>query len=138
MLSNQGIITFTNTGDVEIPAGARVKLDPNTIAAGSVYGVVLAGPNEQEIGTAILYSGKNAYWPGKDVGVKLLNSPGTRTVLANGAFAVGDLLLRDVNGQVGNAASGAAGPQFGIAFEAATAEGDNVEALAEIGFTAAA
>lgn len=130
MLTNEPIISFVVGGATAIPAGARVKFDTNSVSS-----VVVAGHADQEIGTAILYSGKASYAVGESIGVKFLNAPGTRTLIASGAFAIGATLKRDDNGKVDD---GAAGTNFAIALEAAAADGDLVEALCLPGVTTVA
>lgn len=130
MLSNAGIISFVVGGATPIPAGSRVKFDVNTVNS-----VVVCGHADQEIGTAILYSGKNVYAVGDAIGVKLNNAPGTRTVIVGAVFALGAepvALLRDDNGQVSPTGAGTA---YAIALEAPQAVGDMVEALAGPPFT---
>ena len=57
---------------VTIPAGARVKF----LGDGSNT-IILAGPTDQEIGTAILFQGTDSYGVGCMVGTALVNDPGT-------------------------------------------------------------
>jgi hypothetical protein len=114
------IVSFV--ANENIPAGARVKFVANNPAR-----VQLAGADDVEIGTAILHSGKSSYAAGTPVGVKLANSPGTRTCLASGAFAAGATVKRAANGKVDD---GAAGANYGIAMEASTGDGDMPEVLA--------
>lgn len=104
-----------------IPAGARVKF-----ASGSIVRVELADAADNEIGTAILHSGKSSYAVDTEVGVALVGHPGTRTCIATAAFAAGVIVKRDVDGKVDD---GAAGSDFGIALEAAAEAGDTVEVL---------
>jgi hypothetical protein len=118
MLS-QSIKTFI--ADEVIPAGARVKL-----VSGNTARVQLAGETDGEIGTAILHSGKSSYAANTEVGVALLNHPGTRTCRAASAFAAGATVKRAAGGNVDDTGTGA---NFGIALEAATAAGDLVEVL---------
>jgi hypothetical protein len=132
MLTNQGIISFVVGGATPIPAGARVKFD-----AGTANAVVVAAHGDAEIGTAILYSGKDSYAVGDAVGVKLNNAPGSRHVIANSVFALQTggaptVLKRDDNGAVSDVAAGTA---YAIALEAPSAVGDIVEALACPPFT---
>ncbi len=129
MLSNEGIISFV-VATAAISAGARVKLK-----SGSATEVETAGIADVEIGTAILYSGKSSYAVGEAVGVKLLNAPGTRSVIALSSWAAGATLKRAASGKVDDAGLGTV---FAIALEAATADGDVVEALAIPGVTVAA
>lgn len=105
-----------------IPAGARVKF-----VAGDPTKVQVAGVNEAEIGTAILHCGKDSYADGTAVGVKLLAEAGGRHVIAAGVIALGASLLRAANGKVDD---GGAGTEIGlVAVEAATADGDIIEAI---------
>lgn len=103
-----------------ILAGARVKFGAN------VQTVVLAGETDVEIGTAEFYSGKSSYASGTPVGIVPLTHNGTRTCLAAGAFAAGASVKRMAGGKVDDTGAGAV---FGIAMEAATADGDQVEVL---------
>lgn len=113
-----GITTFTATEI--IPAGARVKF-----TAGSATAVELADSTDTEIGTAILHSGKSSYAAGEGVGVKLINDPGTRTLIAAGSYAAGAVLYRANDGKVDDSGT----DDFGYAMEASTADGDLVEGL---------
>jgi hypothetical protein len=101
-----------------IPAGARVKLR----AAGVVE---LADAADQEIGHALLHSGKSSYPANTPVGVQLINQPGTVTALAGGNIAAGDKVYRTGDGKVLGTADGAC---IGTAFEAG-ADGDWIEIL---------
>lgn len=104
-----------------IPAGARVKFSP-----GSAIEVVLSDATDIEIGTAILYGGKDVYSEGDAVGVKLLADGGTRTAIANGVIAAGATVKRQDDGKVG---TGGGGDNFGIACESATTDGDMIEVM---------
>ena len=119
MLRNEPIISF-NAAEA-ISAGARVKFSSGT---NTIVNAVLA---DVEIGTAILYSGKSSYAIGDAVGVKLNNAPGTRTVIANGAIAVGAVVKRAAAGKVAPASG--TGANYAIAMEAAGADGDLIEVL---------
>lgn len=117
MLSHS-IVSFT--AFEMILGGARVVLRPDLTIAN-------AGIADKEIGVAILYSGKSAYFPGSSVGVALVNHPGTVTCLAAGAIPAGSVVKRAANGQV---AADGAGDNFGVALlDAATAAGDYIEVL---------
>lgn len=105
--------TFTGSGT--LTPGMRVKYTgSNTVAA--------AGVGEVEIGT--VNDLKSSYATGTAVGVRL-RLPAT-LVKAGGAFADGAVLRRLASGKVDDTGEGA--PAF-IALAAATADGDEVEAL---------
>ena len=104
-----------------ILAGCRVKF-----VAGSVTAVELADAADVEIGTALLHSGQSSYAAGYGVGVQLVNTPGSRTCNAAGAFAAGAMLRRMADGLVDDTGPG---DIFGVALEAATAAGDLVDVL---------
>ena len=104
-----------------ILAGCRVKF-----VAGSVTAVELADAADVEIGTALLHSGQSSYTPGYGVAVQLVNTPGSRTCNAAGAFAAGATLRRMDGGLVDDTG---VGDIFGIALEAATVAGDLVDVL---------
>jgi len=117
MLSH-AIVSFT--AFELILGGARVVLRPDLTIAN-------AGIADKEIGTAILYSGKSAYFPGSSVGVALVNKPGTVTCIAAGPIPAGSVVKRAAGGQV---AADGAGDNFGVALlDAATAAGDYIEIL---------
>lgn len=100
-----------------IAAGTRVKLSgDNTVAP--------AGATDICIGTAILDNGKDSYASGAPVGVQLYNE--AHRVVAADAFAVGATLRGAAAGKV---TDGGADPVLFIALEAATADGDLVEAM---------
>lgn len=104
-----------------IPAGARVKF-----VSGSANRVELAGANDIEIGTAILFSGKSSYAAESAVGVALANHPGTRTVLADACdITEGESLYRANDGKVADSGTSL----FGVALAASSAANDNIEAL---------
>jgi hypothetical protein len=104
-----------------IPAGARVKL-----VSGSAMRVELADAADNEIGTAILFSGKSSYAPDTEVGVKLIYSDGTRTALAaSGSVTAGGVVYRAADGKVSHTGSDI----FGYALEASAADGDPIEVL---------
>lgn len=60
------------------------------------------------------------------VSVRLRNAPGTRKMVAAGAFSVGAAIYGAAAGKVDDVSSGT---QIGIALEAATADNDIVEIL---------
>ncbi len=92
----------------------RVKLD----ASGDV---VYADAGDEWIGIT-----EYAVSSGDDVGVRMRTDSGTFKVTAAGAFSQGDVLYGAADGKVDDAEAGPA--QF-IALEAASADGDIVEAL---------
>lgn len=85
--------------------------------------LALAGANDYGIGTME----DAATAANEQVGVRLNSAQGTRKCVANGAITVGDPVYLSAAGKVG--ASGSA--RYGIALEAATADGDIIEVLVD-------
>lgn len=103
--------TFTAAGAIE----------RHDLVALSGTDVVAAGPTDNAIGVA-----ERKVASGEFVGVRLLNGVGTVICVAAGAFSAGDEVYADASGQISNDASDTF---VGIALDAATAQGDEVEVL---------
>lgn len=115
-------MTF-NTGNRSFTAGEalidkrRVKIESGTVT--DPPEVVYADAGEQHIGMVV-----GSVADGEIVTVKLINVSGTVEGVAAGAFARGATLYGAADGKIDDASSGSA---LGIAVEAATADGDEVE-----------
>lgn len=103
-----------------IAAGLRVKLN----SSGEVAVAAATDSTDLEIGVAQLYSGKSSYAAGEAVPVRLFFP--SVTCVASGAFAVGAKVQRTAAGKVDDTGAGAV---FGIAAEAAAADGDFVQII---------
>jgi hypothetical protein len=106
--------TFTSSGDLSAGRYKFVKIS-------AAQTVALTGAGERAIG--VLTNAPDA--AGKPASVRIL---GTVEVMCGAAVAAGNLLKSDANGKAINA-SVANDDFFGIALEAATADGDIIEAL---------
>lgn len=106
------------TAQSTIPGGAPVSY----VAGG---GAALAGTASVAIGIALLYSGRDSYAAGSQVGVQVKNLPAV--VIAGATIADGDLLYLAGNGQVTNVNPNAQAP-YAIATQAGVA-GDLISAL---------
>ncbi|NIM61645.1 MAG: DUF2190 family protein [Acidobacteria bacterium] len=87
--------------------------------------VEYAGAGEQHIG----HTERDAA-SGAEVAIRLRNAEGTRKATAAGAFSIGATIYGAASGKVDDAISGTA---FGLALEAATADGDIVEIIDDVG-----
>lgn len=104
-----------------IPAGARVKF-----VSGSSNRVELADSTDNDIGTALLYSGKSSYAAESAVGVALNNHPGTRTLLTDAsAIAAGELVYKANDGKVAHTGTDI----YGVALDANGSESVNIEGM---------
>jgi len=120
---NIATATGTATGLTAAPTSV------NTTAGSSPYGggvrVGLAAEADTEIGTAILFCGKDSYVTDGPVGVQLVGFGGSLTCIASGTISAGEAVYRVASGKVANAAGGTT---FGFATTDA-ADGDNLEVL---------
>lgn len=111
-----------NSGFLSLPAGEaitqfmRVKKHTDGTA-------MIAGLAEKDIGTALETVATGAY-----VAIKLRTAAGTHKVIAKEALAIGATLYTEAGGKVQDTAE-ATSFQWGTALEAATADGDIIEAL---------
>lgn len=112
---NSQIPTFI--AEEDLPINSRLK--PGV----GKKSVVLAGSGERSIGTNL-----KAVSTGDDVPVRLRNNAGTVEVVASEAFAVNVPLYGAAGGKTTDTDPGSA-PQEFISLEAATADGDIVEAI---------
>lgn len=117
MAFNEGVRTYY--AGAAVLANRRVKFTAATTTTPPE--VEHAGDGEEYIGVSEY--GVDANDP---VSVKLKNHSGTVAVTAGVAFAVGEALYGAADGKVSNVVSGT---QQATAHEAATADGDVVEAL---------
>jgi len=115
MSINEGHKTFTS-GEA-LAAKRRVKIQSGTTT--NPPEVVYADAGEQHIGVT-----EYAVATATLVSVRLRTSGGTQEATAAGAFSVGATLYGAADGKIDDASSGTA---IGIALEAATADGDQVE-----------
>lgn len=114
---NEGI--RTHTAGEALAAKRRVKIKSGTTTTPPE--VVYADAGEQHIGVT-----EYAVDSGALVAIKLRTAPGTQEITAAGAFSIGATLYGAADGKVDDASSGTA---IGIAFEAATADGDQIECI---------
>lgn len=105
------------TASEAIPRYARVK----TTGAGTVG---VAGLTDKDLGTAQ----NDAFAAGDPVTVKLRSAAGTHKVIASEALAAGATLYTEASGKVQDTAQATAFI-WGQALEAATADGDVIEAV---------
>ena len=115
MSINEGHKTF-KAGEA-LAAKRRVKIESGTVT--DPPEVVYADAGEQHIGVT-----EYAVADGDLVSIRLRTSGGTQEATAAGAFSVGATLYGAADGKIDDASSGTA---IGIALEAATADGDEVE-----------
>lgn len=111
--------------DEAISQYARVKLD----ADGKI---TTAGLTDKGIGVAT----RATFAAGETVNVKLNSAPGTFKMIASEALAAGAIVYSEASGKVQDTAQ-ATSFQVGVAMEAATADGDVIEVMPQIGDTAA-
>lgn len=104
--------------DEAIAQYARVKLD-------SDGKVTTAGLADKDIGTATVAT----FAAGESVAVRLRTAAGTHKMIASEALAAGATLYTEAAGKVQDTAQATAF-QVGTALEAATADGDVIEVLA--------
>lgn len=97
----------------------RVKIESGTVT--DPPEVVYADAGEQHIGIVI-----GSVADGEDVTISLKTKPGSVEGVAAGAFARGATLYGAADGKIDDASSGSA---LGVAIEAATADGDEIEWL---------
>lgn len=122
---------YNNTGckafeaDEAIAQWARVKLD-------SDGKVTVAGLTDKGIGVAT----REAFAAGDIIDVALNTKPGTVKMIAVEALAAGATVYSEAAGKVQDTAQATAF-QVGVAMEAATADGDIIEVMPQIGDTAA-
>lgn len=112
---NAGCKTFKAAS--AIGKNIRVKLDNDGR-------VSIAGLAEKGIGTTT----RAALAANDPVDVRLLTAPGTHKVTAIEGCAIGAVLYTEAAGKVQDTAASTA-REWGIAFEAATADGDVIEAM---------
>ena len=103
--------------DAAISQYARVKLD-------SDGKITVAGLAEKDIGTAQ----REAFGAGEWIPVRLRSASGTHKVIVSEALAAGATIYTEASGKVQDTAQATAF-QWGTALEAATADGDIIEAL---------
>lgn len=115
MSINEGHKTF-KAGEA-LAAKRRVKIESGTVTTPPE--VIYADAGEQHIGVT-----EYAVADGELVSIRLRTSGGTQEATAAGAFAVGADLYGAADGKIDDASSGTA---IGIALQAATADGDQVE-----------
>ena len=111
--------------DEAIAQYARVKLD-------SDGKVTTAGLTDKGIGTAT----RATFAAGELVDVALNTKPGTQKMIAVEALAAGAAVYSEADGKVQDTAQATAF-QVGVALEAATADGDVIEVMPQIGDTTA-
>ena len=111
--------------DEAIAQYARVKLD-------SDGKVTTAGLTDKGIGVAT----RATFAAGEDVTVALNSKPGTSKMIASEALAAGAPVYSEASGKVQDTAQATAF-LVGVAMEAATADGDVIEVMPQVGDTAA-
>ena len=111
--------------DEAITQWARVKLD-------SDGKVTTAGLTDKGIGVAT----RAAFAAGDIIDVALNTKPGTVKMIAVEALAAGATVYSEAAGKVQDTAQSTAF-QVGVALEAATADGDIIEVMPQVGDTAA-
>lgn len=122
---------FNDTGckafecDAAISQWARVKLD-------SDGKITVAGLTDKGIGVAT----RATFAAGEWVDVALNTKPGTTKMIASEALAAGATVYSEADGKVQDTAQATAF-QVGVAMEAATADGDIIEVMPQVGDTAA-
>lgn len=120
---NSGVKTFEC--DEALAQWARVKLD-------SDGKVTTAGLTDKGIGVAT----RETFAAGESVAVALNTKPGTTKMIAVEALAAGATVYSEAAGKVQDTAQATAF-QVGVAMEAATADGDIIEVMPQVGDTAA-
>lgn len=115
---NQNEIVTLTVGASALSKWTRVKL-----AAGLL---VVAGAGEQGIGVV-----QDNYAVGDLAAVRLNGSDGTFKVVASAAITANALVYGAASGKV---SSTAVGPVIGVALEAASADGNEIEVLPIVGF----
>lgn len=105
--------------DAAIGANLRVKLTANANE------VTVAGLADKDIGV----TQNETFAAGERVNVKFRTAAGTHKVIASEALAIGATLYTEASGKVQDTAQATAF-QWGTALEAAAADGDIIEALA--------
>lgn len=111
--------------DEAIAQWARVKLD-------SDGKVTTAGLTDKGIGVAT----RATFAAGEVVAVALNTKPGTIKMIVSEALAAGATVYSEASGKVQDTAQATAF-QVGVAMEAATADGDIIEVMPQVGDTAA-
>ena len=111
--------------DEAIAQHLRVKLD-------SDGKVTVAGLTDKGIGVAT----RAAFAAGDIIDVALNSKPGTVKMVAIEALDAGATVYSEANGKVQDTAQATAF-QVGVALEAATADGDVIEVMPQVGDTAA-
>lgn len=111
--------------DEAIAKFARVKLD-------SDGKITTAGLADKGIGVAT----RETFAAGEPVSVKLNSGPGTCKMIASEALDAGATVYSEASGKVQDTAQATAF-QVGVALEAATADGDVIEVMPQVGDTAA-
>ena len=111
--------------DEAITQYARVKLD-------SDGKVTTAGLTDKGIGVAT----RATFAAGEVVDVRLNTAPGTAKMIVSEALAAGATVYSEASGKVQDTAQATAF-QVGVAMEAATADGDIIEVMPQVGDTAA-
>jgi|SaaInl7_200m_RNA_FD_contig_111_151722_length_2755_multi_6_in_0_out_0_2 hypothetical protein len=109
--------TITVLAGEALTAKARVKIESGTVT--SPPEVAYADQGEQAIGVTDYAVADGAY-----VSITLIMWGGTLAGIANDSFAIGATLYAHNDGEISDTSSGSA---IGIALEAATAAGDEVE-----------
>lgn len=112
---NDGRRTFIANGAL----GAHVRVKVTAASATTPPQVEIAGAGEQHVGVT-----EFAAADGAEVSVRLRTQSGTVEVVASEALAVGASLYGAAAGKVADTSSGTA---IGIALQAATADGDQIE-----------
>ena len=115
MTYNDGTRTFQAGED--LIDKRRVKIESGTVT--DPPEVVYADAGEQHIGIV-----KGSVSDGEKVSIILKTKPGSSEGVAAGAFARGATLYGAADGKIDDASSGSA---IGVAIEAATADGDEIE-----------